>query len=133
MCYRVECKQCKKYSWGGCGKHLATLYASIDKGKHCLCKSWPGVVVPTEESATEQTPSGVVSTSATTTAGISRFLHRLNSLLKWVLVNILFFFFNWCKASGRWCHVVRSAWFSQYFDVITLSAISVMLPRSLPL
>ncbi|KAG6775818.1 hypothetical protein POTOM_019317 [Populus tomentosa] len=68
MCYRVECKQCKKYSRGGCGEHLATLYASIDKGKHCMCKSWPGVVVPTEETATEQTPSGGVSTSATTTA-----------------------------------------------------------------
>ncbi|KAJ6997291.1 hypothetical protein NC653_013765 [Populus alba x Populus x berolinensis] len=75
MCYRVECKQCKEYSRGGCGEHLATLYASIDKGKHCMCKSWPGVVVPTEETATEQTPSGGVSTSATTTTGISRFLH----------------------------------------------------------
>ncbi|KAG6773982.1 hypothetical protein POTOM_021331 [Populus tomentosa] len=95
MCYRVGCKQCKKYSWGGCGDHLATLYASMDKGKHCMCKSWPGVVVPTEETATEQTPSGGVSTSATTTADPHGFL--------------------------------------KYFDVITLSAISVMLPRSLPL
>ncbi|KAF9682329.1 hypothetical protein SADUNF_Sadunf05G0097800 [Salix dunnii] len=74
MCYRVECKQCKKYSWGGCGNHLATLYASIDKGKHCMCKSWPGVVVPAAETATVQAPCGVLPTSATTTACESQFL-----------------------------------------------------------
>lgn len=54
MCFRVECKQCGKYSWGGCGKHLKTLYGSIDKGKHCMCRSWPGVVIPQEEAATEK-------------------------------------------------------------------------------
>ncbi|CAK7339476.1 unnamed protein product [Dovyalis caffra] len=70
MCYKVQCKQCKRYSWGGCGKHLTTVYASIDKGNHCMCKSWPGVVVPVEETATEQQPSGGASSaSATTTAG----------------------------------------------------------------
>ncbi|KAM5576324.1 hypothetical protein ABKV19_007267 [Rosa sericea] len=53
MCFRVDCKQCGKYSWGGCGKHLKTLYGSIDKGKHCMCRSWPGVVIPKEESPTE--------------------------------------------------------------------------------
>ncbi|CAB4317927.1 unnamed protein product [Prunus armeniaca] len=46
MCFRVDCKQCGKYSWGGCGKHLGTLYASIDEGKHCMCRSWPGVAIP---------------------------------------------------------------------------------------
>ncbi|KAK6287971.1 hypothetical protein QQP08_001633 [Theobroma cacao] len=46
MCYRVDCKQCGKYSWGGCGNHLSTLYASIDEGKRCMCRSWPGVVIP---------------------------------------------------------------------------------------
>ncbi|KAL7141278.1 hypothetical protein ABFS83_08G042800 [Erythranthe nasuta] len=48
MCYRVDCKKCGKYSWGGCGKHLTTLYANIEKGKHCICKSWPGVVIPSQ-------------------------------------------------------------------------------------
>ncbi|OMO56796.1 hypothetical protein CCACVL1_26260 [Corchorus capsularis] len=46
MCYRVECKQCGKYSWGGCGNHLSTLYANIEEGKRCMCRSWPGVAVP---------------------------------------------------------------------------------------
>ncbi|PPS13903.1 hypothetical protein GOBAR_AA06661 [Gossypium barbadense] len=45
-------KQCGKYTWGGCGKHLSTLYASIDVGKHCMCRSWPGVVIPSTTNAT---------------------------------------------------------------------------------
>ncbi|MBA0618208.1 hypothetical protein Godav_027588 [Gossypium davidsonii] len=52
MCYRVDCRQCGKYTWGGCGKHLSTLYASIDVGKHCMCRSWPGVVIPSTTNAT---------------------------------------------------------------------------------
>ncbi|GKU94631.1 hypothetical protein SLEP1_g8094 [Rubroshorea leprosula] len=56
MCFRVDCKQCGKYSWGGCGKHLSTLYASIDKGKHCMCRSWPAVVVPSDEKDPKQLP-----------------------------------------------------------------------------
>ncbi|ONH96679.1 hypothetical protein PRUPE_7G145500 [Prunus persica] len=54
MCFRVDCKQCGKYSWGGCGKHLATLYASIDEGKHCMCRSWPGVAIPKQGTPTPQ-------------------------------------------------------------------------------
>ncbi|POO02641.1 hypothetical protein TorRG33x02_016270 [Trema orientale] len=50
MCYKVECQTCKKYTWGGCGKHLPSLYNSIEKGKHCQCRSWPGVVIPTQGS-----------------------------------------------------------------------------------
>ncbi|XVE87228.1 hypothetical protein DITRI_Ditri18aG0099400 [Diplodiscus trichospermus] len=52
MCYRVDCKQCGKYSWGGCGKHLSTLYASIDEEKRCMCRSWPGVVTPSTNNLT---------------------------------------------------------------------------------
>ncbi|KAK8619160.1 hypothetical protein V6N13_133127 [Hibiscus sabdariffa] len=47
MCYRVDCQQCRKYTWAGCGKHLSTLFASIDEGKRCMCRPWPGVVVTT--------------------------------------------------------------------------------------
>ncbi|KAF4346830.1 hypothetical protein G4B88_001920 [Cannabis sativa] len=35
MCYKVECQRCKKYSWGGCGQHLPSVYKQIEKGKHC--------------------------------------------------------------------------------------------------
>ncbi|KAI5319470.1 hypothetical protein L3X38_039178 [Prunus dulcis] len=62
MCFRVDCKQCGKYSWGGCGKHLATLYASIDEGKHCMCRSWPGVAIPKQGTPTPQ--QSVASASA---------------------------------------------------------------------
>nr|XP_017178575.2 uncharacterized protein LOC108169585 [Malus domestica] len=57
MCFRVECKQCGKTSWGGCGKHLKDLYAGIEQGKHCMCRSWPGVAVPNQhqgKTATQQ-------------------------------------------------------------------------------
>ncbi|AES94813.1 hypothetical protein MtrunA17_Chr5g0403091 [Medicago truncatula] len=49
MCYRLECATCGKYTWGGCGKHLTTLYRSIDEGMHCMCRSWPGVVIPSQQ------------------------------------------------------------------------------------
>ncbi|KAJ6916124.1 hypothetical protein NC652_018725 [Populus alba x Populus x berolinensis] len=71
MCYRVTCKQCNKYSWGGCGNHLAAVYAGIEKGKHCMCKPWPGVVILAEETAAEQQPYRALSAnSATKAAGI---------------------------------------------------------------
>ncbi|EEF40067.1 conserved hypothetical protein [Ricinus communis] len=63
MCFRVECKQCGKYSWAGCGKHLVTLYDNIEKGKHCMCKSWPGVVIPAETD--QRQPKGAISAPTT--------------------------------------------------------------------
>ncbi|MCL7050365.1 hypothetical protein MKW94_019470 [Papaver nudicaule] len=71
MCFRVNCRQCGKYSWSGCGKHVASVYANIEKGNHCMCKSWPGVVVPSlEEKPTgtsSQQSEGASSASATGT------------------------------------------------------------------
>ncbi|KAK1438968.1 hypothetical protein QVD17_04781 [Tagetes erecta] len=65
MCYRVVCKNCGNYGWGGCGKHLKTLYASIEEGKHCLCRSWPGVVIPSSQNMS----STVNDATSTTTSG----------------------------------------------------------------
>ncbi|KAF6166541.1 hypothetical protein GIB67_005403 [Kingdonia uniflora] len=48
MCFRVVCRECNKFGWTGCGNHLAGIYANIEKGKHCMCRSWPGVVIPSE-------------------------------------------------------------------------------------
>ncbi|XP_006380739.1 uncharacterized protein LOC7473128 [Populus trichocarpa] len=74
MCYKVTCKQCNKYSWGGCGNHLTAVYAGIEKGKHCTCKPWPGVVILTEETAAEQQPYRALSAnSATKAAADSRY------------------------------------------------------------
>ncbi|KAI9113605.1 hypothetical protein K1719_015532 [Acacia pycnantha] len=55
MCYRVECRSCGKYTWGGCGKHLKSLYAKIEEGNHCMCQSWPGVVIPSQASSASST------------------------------------------------------------------------------
>ncbi|KAG7035219.1 hypothetical protein SDJN02_02014 [Cucurbita argyrosperma subsp. argyrosperma] len=56
MCYLVECKTCNKTSWKGCGNHLPDLYNRIEKGKHCTCRPWPGVVVvPLQDSADMKT------------------------------------------------------------------------------
>ncbi|BAH95771.1 Os12g0596101 [Oryza sativa Japonica Group] len=43
MCFKVECSKCGKFTWNGCGKHVASVYDGIEKGKHCTCKPWPGV------------------------------------------------------------------------------------------
>ncbi|KAM3252837.1 hypothetical protein P3L10_006907 [Capsicum annuum] len=53
MCYRVDCKKCGKYTWGGCGKHLSTIHASIEQGKGCNCRPWPGVVNPSSQTTTQ--------------------------------------------------------------------------------
>ena len=50
MCYKVECSKCGKFTWNGCGKHVASVYDGIEKGKHCTCKSWPGVDTKAEGS-----------------------------------------------------------------------------------
>ncbi|GMY11628.1 isoform 2 of nuclear autoantigenic sperm protein [Fagus crenata] len=63
MCFKVDCKTCGKTSWGGCGKHLPTLFASIDQGKHCLCRSWPGVVMPSKETTSDQASQDCGSTT----------------------------------------------------------------------
>ncbi|KZV49736.1 hypothetical protein F511_24197 [Dorcoceras hygrometricum] len=62
MCVRVDCKKCGKHSWMGCGQHLASLYANIEEGKHCMCKSWPGVVInrPSGGSATASTTAQIL-------------------------------------------------------------------------
>ncbi|OIT38251.1 hypothetical protein A4A49_01061 [Nicotiana attenuata] len=43
MCYEVKCSACGKTSWGGCGRHVPSVYNRIPEGQHCQCKDWPGV------------------------------------------------------------------------------------------
>ncbi|KAJ9564075.1 hypothetical protein OSB04_000041 [Centaurea solstitialis] len=76
MCYRVECKKCGNYGWGGCGEHTATLYASIDKGKHCMCRPWPGVVIPKASTSTTTTTTTTTEAAATTGNAILLLLHQ---------------------------------------------------------
>ncbi|KAL0535930.1 hypothetical protein IC582_024860 [Cucumis melo] len=65
MCMLVVCKDCSKYTWKGCGRHLPGLYKSVEKGKHCHCRPWPGVVVPPED-VPGLKPSNVQSSSVST-------------------------------------------------------------------
>ncbi|MFS8010998.1 hypothetical protein Hanom_Chr14g01303651 [Helianthus anomalus] len=67
MCYRVVCKSCGKFGWGGCGEHVKLVYGGIEKGKHCMCRSWPGVVVSSSETASAT--ASVAAATATSTAG----------------------------------------------------------------
>ncbi|KAI9394866.1 hypothetical protein POPTR_005G150300v4 [Populus trichocarpa] len=43
MCYRERCSTCGKTTWGGCGRHVPSVYRGIPEGQHCLCREWPGV------------------------------------------------------------------------------------------
>jgi hypothetical protein len=62
MCYKVECSKCGKFSWNGCGKHVASVYEGIEKGKHCSCKPWPGVVDAKPEGSTSAAKEGETQT-----------------------------------------------------------------------
>ncbi|KGN62035.1 hypothetical protein Csa_006238 [Cucumis sativus] len=67
MCMLVVCKDCSKYTWKGCGRHLPGLYKSVEKGKHCNCHPWPGVVVPPEDVPDTTKPSQPVQPSSVST------------------------------------------------------------------
>jgi len=36
MCWKEECSTCKKWSWGGCGKHIDNAMNGIDMADRCL-------------------------------------------------------------------------------------------------
>ena len=66
MCFKMDCKGCGKVTWGGCGKHVASVHASIEEGKHCMCRSWPGVAVASDtkqQSGSSNSSQGEVSIS----------------------------------------------------------------------
>lgn len=51
MCYEVKCSSCSKSSWAGCGQHVPSVYQKIAEGQHCMCKTWPGVTLPSNKGA----------------------------------------------------------------------------------
>ncbi|KAK3231167.1 hypothetical protein Dsin_003048 [Dipteronia sinensis] len=56
MCYQVKCSGCGKTTWGGCGRHLPSVYKSIAEGQHCLCRDWPGVNRDAQSTADADAP-----------------------------------------------------------------------------
>ncbi|CAN6482177.1 unnamed protein product [Victoria cruziana] len=57
MCYKVSCSSCGKTTWGGCGRHVASVHKQIAEGQHCLCRAWPGVGADGVASAESSTSS----------------------------------------------------------------------------
>lgn len=37
MCYPVQCGQCGKTTWGGCGAHVAQVFARVPQEQRCRC------------------------------------------------------------------------------------------------
>ncbi|KAH8822855.1 hypothetical protein DL96DRAFT_1619541 [Flagelloscypha sp. PMI_526] len=35
MCYKVECKTCKKATWAGCGRHIEQALAGVAEEDRC--------------------------------------------------------------------------------------------------
>ncbi|KAI8091692.1 hypothetical protein BDF21DRAFT_490400 [Thamnidium elegans] len=38
MCMRTTCSDCKKYTWKGCGLHIAQALAGLKEEEICKCK-----------------------------------------------------------------------------------------------
>ena len=37
MCYPVQCPQCAKTSWGGCGQHVDSVMRTVPASQRCAC------------------------------------------------------------------------------------------------
>lgn len=37
MCYEMKCSKCSMSTWGGCGRHLETVFKNIPYNKRCWC------------------------------------------------------------------------------------------------
>jgi hypothetical protein len=37
MCHKTKCLRCGKWTWGGCGKHLAKIFEGIPVSQLCKC------------------------------------------------------------------------------------------------
>jgi len=84
---------------GVCGYHLTALYVGIEKGKHYLCKSWPGLSSLPRRQLFEQQPYKALSASATKAAGISATfaVNYTKGLFKWLIsCKYLGCFWRWC-------------------------------------
>ena len=37
MCYKKICYECKKFTWGGCGKHIEEALQDVPVEDRCVC------------------------------------------------------------------------------------------------
>lgn len=52
MCYQVTCSECKKPTWGGCGKHIDGVFTNFKYEDRCACKA------RTQEEQNKNAPGG---------------------------------------------------------------------------
>mmetsp|Transcript_925 Transcript_925/g.1495 ORF Transcript_925/g.1495 Transcript_925/m.1495 type:complete len:86 (+) Transcript_925:57-314(+) len=36
MCYKVNCKDCKQYTWSGCGRHIKSALSGVEESDRCI-------------------------------------------------------------------------------------------------
>lgn len=41
MCRRVECRQCGRPTWAGCGAHVEQVLGDVPKADRCQCREAP--------------------------------------------------------------------------------------------
>ncbi|XVE95089.1 hypothetical protein REPUB_Repub02eG0066300 [Reevesia pubescens] len=49
MCYEAKCSTCGKTTWGGCGRHVSSVYKRVPEAQRCQCREWPGVNSSTDD------------------------------------------------------------------------------------
>jgi hypothetical protein len=45
MCHRVQCNQCGKPDWSGCGIHIEQALAGVPVQQRCKCEKNRGCVI----------------------------------------------------------------------------------------
>ena len=38
MCFKIQCKKCLKYTYGGCGNHIEVALKDVPLKERCKCK-----------------------------------------------------------------------------------------------
>lgn len=46
MCYRVECRECGRPSYGGCGAHVEQVLGDVPVEHRCQCRAAPRPPAP---------------------------------------------------------------------------------------
>ncbi|KAI9026734.1 hypothetical protein DFJ74DRAFT_704168 [Hyaloraphidium curvatum] len=49
MCFPTTCPDCHKTAWGGCGRHVAGVAASVKPADRCMHVSWPDMPKPAQQ------------------------------------------------------------------------------------
>eukprot|EP00823_Brevimastigomonas_motovehiculus_P003022 TRINITY_DN1816_c0_g3_i2.p1 TRINITY_DN1816_c0_g3~~TRINITY_DN1816_c0_g3_i2.p1 ORF type:complete len:201 (+),score=106.70 TRINITY_DN1816_c0_g3_i2:113-715(+) len=69
MCFKVKCKTCQKWTWGGCGNHIEQALSGVKKEDRCTCKEEKKESTTTTSSSSSSTSSS--SSSSSDSASVS--------------------------------------------------------------